>query len=139
MERVTRLTKLVDVVGGDSFNLDLADGNLAAGIEKSGFLYLQTLKPIPAKRAGHNRRAGEYHLLEIFHAEMVKVLVADQNDVRFVACGHFERIGVDGSRSLDFEGVMSDASKIQIQKFHHAPPIRLLIAPLMRSGAPELE
>jgi len=69
-----------------------------------------------------------------------KVLVADQNDVRFVACGHFERIGVDGSRSLDFEGVMSDASKIQIQKFHHAPPIRLLIArPYAIQARPELE
>jgi hypothetical protein len=54
--------------------------------------------------------------------------MADQDDVRFIACSHFERVSVDGSRSLDFEGVMSYASKIQIQKFHHAPPIRFLTA-----------
>ena len=122
------LTKLVDVVGRDGFNLNFADGDLAAGIEKSGFLYLQTLKPISAKRAGNNRGAGEHHLFKVLQAEVVKVLMADQYDVRFIARCHLERVGVNGSRSLDFEGVMSDAGKFKIQKFHHAPPIRLLIA-----------
>jgi hypothetical protein len=54
--------------------------------------------------------------------------MAEQNDVRLIATRHFERIGENGSRSFDFEGVMSNASEIQIQKFHHAPPIRFLSA-----------
>ena len=66
---------------------------------------------------------------------MVEVLVAEQNDVSFITARHFKRVGVDGSRSLDFEGVMSDAGKFEIQKFHHAPPNRRCFAHLLARHA----
>ena len=132
MKRVARLAKLVDVVGGKGFDLNLADGDLSTRIEEAGFLHLHAFKPIAAKRAGHDRGARENHLVEIRQAEVVKVLVAEQNDAGFITARHFERVGVDSARSFDLEGVMSDAGKLKIQKFHHAPPIRLLIAPPRR-------
>jgi hypothetical protein len=54
--------------------------------------------------------------------------VAEQDDVSFITARHFKRIGIDDSRSFDFEGIMSNARKFKIQKFHHAPPSRLSVA-----------
>ncbi len=64
------------------------------------------------------------------------MLVADQNDVGFITVRHFKRIGVDDFRSLDFEGVMRDASKFEIQKFHHAPPSGCLLRAHTGWGTP---
>src|SRR5208282_4245295 len=134
MKGLTRLAKLVHVVSGESFDFHLADGELSTRIEKAGLLHLHAFKPLLAQRAGQNGGAWKNDLIEIFQAEVVEVLVAEQNDVGFITARHFKRVGVDDFRSLDFEGVMSDASKFEVQKFHHTPPSELSVARRDRSG-----
>jgi hypothetical protein len=49
---------------------------------------------------------------------MVKVLVTDEDDMRFVALRNLIGVGVDHPRSRNPKSVMSDTSEFQIQKFH---------------------
>src|SRR5271167_466095 len=101
MKDLPRLAKLVHVVSGDGFDLHFADGELSTRIEKANLFHLQAFQPLLAKRAGYNRGSGKDHLLEILDAEVVEVLVAEQNNVGLIAARHFKGVGVYDSRSFD--------------------------------------
>jgi hypothetical protein len=53
---------------------------------------------------------------------MVEVLVAEQDNIGLIAARHFKGIRVNHFRPLDLEGVVRNARKLEVQKFHRTPP-----------------
>jgi hypothetical protein len=49
---------------------------------------------------------------------MIEVFVTDQNDVRLVRALDFVRVGINDLRADNAKGVVRNARKVQIQKFH---------------------
>ena len=81
-------------------------------------LHLDSLQPVFTRQTGQNGGTGEEHLVQVFLTEMVKVLMAHQDDVRFVPLRDLEGISVDYLRSGDPERVMSNTREVQGQQFH---------------------
>src|SRR5439155_1207473 len=123
MKGLAGLAELVEVVSVNALDFDFtglvaANSGLPARVEEASLAALDALQSVAAQRAGDNEGRGREYFLKVFQAQVVKVLVAEKDDVGLLPLRYLKWVGINDLGPGDAERIVRDACEIEIEELH---------------------